>query len=65
MLVLSVEIPLLLGIFLPQLNSQGALRTPRYRFVMVNRIEFSAEPTDTYLMNVQYVSSFIAQVAFA
>ena len=31
---------------------------------MVNRIEFSAEPTDTYLMNVQYVSSFIAQVAF-
>ena len=41
------------------------LRIPRYRFVMVNRIEFSAEPTDTYLMNVQYVSSFIAQVAFA
>ena len=41
------------------------LRTPHYRLVMVNRIEFSAEPTDTYLMNLQYVSSFIAQMAFA
>ena len=41
------------------------LRTPPYRLVMVNRIEFSAEPTDTYLMHVQYVRSFIAHVAFA